>query len=71
MIFFGLVLGKMLLQLKKKGWIMVYVFVSFFITVNFISMALFVLRDKRIEGGGYGTEQRTIQRLNRVFKLTF
>lgn len=68
LIFFGLVLGKLLLRLMKKDKIWVYLFVSFFIVLNFASMAIFILRDKGAEGGTHGTEQRTIKRLNSLLK---
>jgi hypothetical protein len=48
--------------------IVVYLFVTFFIVLNFISMAFFILRDKGTEGGKFGTEQRTIQRLEKLLR---
>jgi hypothetical protein len=68
LVFFGLVLGKLLLKLSRKNMIVVYLFVTFFIVLNFISMAFFILRDKGTEGGKFGTEQRTIQRLEKLLR---
>lgn len=68
LVFFGLVLGKMLTWMSQKNHRLVYVFVTTFIVINFVSMAIFILRDKEAEGGSHGTEQRTIQRLDRIFR---
>lgn len=68
LVFFGPVLGKFLLQMSKKSWVAVYLFVAIFILINFFSMAVFILRDKGAEGGIHGTEQRTIQRVEKYFK---
>jgi hypothetical protein len=68
LVFFGLVLGKFLLSFRKKSRGAVYLFVAIFVVINFLSMAVFILRDKGAEGGTYGTEQRTIQRMEKFFK---
>jgi hypothetical protein len=68
LIFFGLVLGKLLLRIGKKKFSYVYLIVSIFIVINFVSMAFFILREKGAEGGTFGTEQRTIQRIENILK---
>ena len=68
LVFFGLVLGKLLLSFRKKSQVAVYLFVAIFVVINFLSMAVFILRDKGAEGGTYGTEQRTIQRLEKFLE---
>jgi hypothetical protein len=68
LVFFGLVLGKLLMQIGKKRIVFVYLFVSVFVVINFVSMALFILRDKGTEGGKFGTEQRTKQRLENILR---
>lgn len=69
LVFFGLILGKLLLQISRKSMVAVYVFISMFIVSNFFSMLVFILRDKGAEGGNHGTEQRTIQRIESLFKV--
>jgi hypothetical protein len=66
LVFFGLVLGKLLLEISKKRMSLVYLFTLVFIAINFVSMGLFILRDKGAEGGTHGTEQRTIKRLEKL-----
>ncbi|KKT29369.1 MAG: hypothetical protein UW41_C0022G0014 [Candidatus Collierbacteria bacterium GW2011_GWC2_44_18] len=65
MVFFGLLLGKLLLRISVKSLARVYLIVSLFIVINFISISLFILRDKGAEGGEHGTEQRTLQRIQK------
>ncbi|EKD52562.1 MAG: hypothetical protein ACD_61C00304G0001 [uncultured bacterium] len=66
LVFFALLLGKLLLQISKKRMAWAYLFVGTFICLNLVSMMIFILRDKGVEGGKFGTEQRTIQRLKNL-----
>jgi len=67
LIFFALVLGYFLRDIKTISSKLMWSFVLFFMLTNFVSFALFVLRDKGAEGGSRGIESRTITRIVNIF----
>lgn len=67
LIFFGPLLGMLLVKIYSTSRATVYWFVVFFILLNFFSVTRFVLRDKGIAGGGHGTEVETRERMERMY----
>lgn len=64
---FGVLLGMFYSELKHRGRLVTRGALAVFIVLNILSMGVFILRDKGTEGGGVGTEKRTLLRINQFF----
>jgi len=69
--FFGILLGKLLMDIRKRGGFLIYFFAVTFILINFISIAAFIFRDKGASSGGRGVEKYTIKRIENLFLSPF